>query len=85
MDGKVTHTVFLTDVTGITIPHVLIELLTFANTFCTLLASTEEELNSFTKNTHSSNHFKQDSNALYSLCVQHVGTEGHGLIIFHNI
>jgi hypothetical protein len=55
MDDQETYTTFLTEVVGIAIPRVLTELQTFANTFRALLASTEEELNSFIKNTHSSN------------------------------
>ena len=55
MDDQDIFTTFLTDVVGITVPRVLTELQAFANTFRALLASTDDELNSFIKNTHSSN------------------------------
>ena len=43
-------------VVGVTTPHVLQEVLTFvANIFQALLASTTKELDSFNKDTHSSN------------------------------
>jgi hypothetical protein len=46
---------FIRTIVGITTPRVLQEILTFANTFRALLASTSKDLDSFIKNTHSSN------------------------------
>ena len=55
MDDPVVYTNFLTNVAGVTVARARNELLTFANTFRTLLSSNEKELDRFVKDTHASN------------------------------
>ena len=55
MDDPLIYAAFLNDVVGIIAPRVSTEMLTFTNTLRTLLSSTEEELTTVVKNTHSSN------------------------------
>ena len=55
MDDPVLYVNFLTNVAGVTVARAQNELLTFANTFCTLLSSNEKELEKFVKDTHASN------------------------------
>ena len=55
MDDPVLFNTFLTNVAGVNTPRVRNEIIGFAETFRALLASTEQELDTFVKTTHSSN------------------------------
>ena len=55
MNDPAVYTAFLTNVAGVTVPRVRVELSDFANTFQTLLSCSEDELDAFVKDTHSSN------------------------------
>ena len=55
MDDPAVYTAFITNVAGVTTPRVRVELLDFANTFETLLSCSEDELDAFVKDTHTSN------------------------------
>ena len=55
MDDQAVYTAFLTNVAGVTAARARTELLGFANTFRTLMSCTEDELDNFVKDTHSSN------------------------------
>ena len=55
MNDPAVYTAFLTNVAGVTVSRVRVELLDFANTFETLLSCSEDELDAFVKDTHTSN------------------------------
>ena len=55
MDDPAAFTAFIRDVLNITVPQCQNKIISFASTFCKLLATTEEEIDSFISNTHSTN------------------------------
>ena len=55
MNNTAIFTAFLTNVAGVATPRARNELLSFVNTFASVLASSEKEIDSFVKATHAAN------------------------------